>query len=155
VSKIPTGAITFIVLTIGMGTFAASLVRGIGDGADLLRAAAFMLAALLALFIVIGGPVLWDNLLFALRDGKPTCVFRSRSRPPWQFPRRLSETGSRRDRADFRMLKARLVEDPASNPGDPDDYLAPTTFRDRETGQKWVEKRLEAGFNQWSELTPE
>jgi hypothetical protein len=53
------------------------------------------------------------------------------------------------------MLKARLVEDPASNPGDPDDYLAPTTFRDRETGQKWVEKRLEAGFNQWSELTPE
>jgi hypothetical protein len=133
-------------------------------GAAIVLGLAFVLQQYHPLTLILLGPVVvliwifipvwWDRFLAAWHDGRPDILFRSRNNPPWDAPRRLSELGSRRDRADLRSLRARLTPVPDATPRDPSDYLAPAMHRDRATGQYWCEERFEHGFNQWSELLP-
>lgn len=76
----------------------------------------------------------------------------------------MSASGSPQEKADLRLLRARLRVVPgpvpdkilretrASVPGN--DHFEPVLYLDRKTGQDRVEYGYEVGFSQWEELIP-
>lgn len=107
----------------------------------------------IAVLLLVGGALLhysWQSGKLAILLIGPAMVLAF----IWQVPRRLSASGERRDRADFRLLMARLTAIPDAEPADPNDYLAPATYQDQVAGQRWREEKFGVGFNQWSELVP-